>query len=82
LKELHALLSELLGARYSWVAGQAPVYGEFRSGDVRHSQADISKATRLLGYAPTHRIRDGLQRALAWYVDNLAEDPAVCSSGN
>jgi UDP-N-acetylglucosamine/UDP-N-acetylgalactosamine 4-epimerase len=48
---------------------------------VRHSQADISKAARLLGYAPSHRIRDGLERALAWYVDNLAVEPTVCSPG-
>ncbi len=82
LKELDALLRELLGARYSWVADQAPIYGEFRSGDVRHSQADISKAARLLGYVPSHRIREGLERALSWYVNNVAIEPAVCSRGN
>jgi hypothetical protein len=37
----------------------APVHGEFRAGDVRHSQADIGKAQRLLGYAPTHDVRTG-----------------------
>jgi UDP-N-acetylglucosamine 4-epimerase len=81
LKELYALLRDLLGGRYPWVAGQEPIYGQFRSGDVRHSQADISKAARLLGYVPTHRIRDGLQRALAWYVDNLVEEPAASFGG-
>ena len=44
---------------------------KFREGDVRHSQADISKAQRLLGYPPTHRIGDGLKEAMAWYVKNL-----------
>ncbi|MDG0026262.1 NAD-dependent epimerase/dehydratase family protein [Trinickia sp. Y13] len=46
-----------------------PVYRDFRAGDVRHSQADIGKAVRLLGYAPTHRIEHGLQEAMSWYVD-------------
>ncbi len=43
-------------------------HGDFRPGDVRHSQADIAKARRLLGYAPTHRLRDGLRAAMPWYV--------------
>ena len=36
-------------------------------GDVRHSQADIGKAQRLLGYAPTHDVARGLREALPWY---------------
>jgi UDP-N-acetylglucosamine 4-epimerase len=47
------------------------VYVDFRKGDVRHSQADISKAAAMLGYAPTHRIGDGLKEAMDWYVHNL-----------
>ena len=47
-----------------------PTYREFRAGDVRHSQADISKAKRRLGYEPTHHIRAGIQDAVAWYVAN------------
>lgn len=46
----------------------APVYQDFRAGDVRHSQADISKAARLLGYAPQYRIRQGIAKAMRWYV--------------
>jgi UDP-N-acetylglucosamine/UDP-N-acetylgalactosamine 4-epimerase len=49
--------------------GVQPVYRDFRAGDVRHSQADIGKAVRLLRYAPTHRIEQGLQEAMSWYVD-------------
>ena len=44
-----------------------PVYRDFRSGDVRHSLADISKARRLLGYEPTHSVRDGLNESYGWY---------------
>lgn len=51
---------------------QQPVYGEFRPGDVRHSLADISKAARLLGYAPTHRLSEGLEVAFDWYRANAA----------
>jgi UDP-N-acetylglucosamine 4-epimerase len=47
-----------------------PEYRDFRAGDVRHSLADVSKAHRLLGYEPTHRIADGIQAATRWYVDN------------
>ncbi|MDR1708940.1 MAG: SDR family oxidoreductase [Candidatus Accumulibacter sp.] len=45
-----------------------PVHDGFRAGDVRHSQADISKAARRLGYAPTHRLADGLREAMPWYA--------------
>lgn len=45
-----------------------PIYRDFRAGDVRHSQADISKARRLLGYEPSHPLRDGIDEAISWYV--------------
>ena len=44
------------------------MYRDFRAGDVRHSQADISKAASLLGYAPTHRVAEGLDIAAPWYA--------------
>lgn len=47
---------------------KSPVYGDFRAGDVRHSQADIGKAQRLLGYAPAYDIVQGLSKAMPWYV--------------
>ncbi|OXY81885.1 NAD-dependent epimerase/dehydratase family protein [Oceanimonas doudoroffii] len=49
----------------------APVYRDFRAGDVRHSQADISKAASKLGYAPQYRIKDGIAKAMSWYIDNV-----------
>lgn len=48
-----------------------PKYLPFRSGDIRHSLADISRATRLLGYQPTHEVGDGLREASRWYGENL-----------
>lgn len=48
-----------------------PVYRDFRAGDVRHSQADISKAANKLGYAPEYRIMDGIAKAMPWYIENV-----------
>lgn len=50
---------------------KAPVYRDFRAGDVRHSQADIGKAARKLGYAPEYRIMNGIAKAMPWYVENV-----------
>lgn len=44
------------------------LYREFRAGDVRHSQADIGKASRLLGYRPEFNLQAGITRAMPWYV--------------
>lgn len=43
-------------------------YRDFRAGDVRHSQADISKAMNALGYMPQFSILDGIQAAMPWYI--------------
>jgi len=46
-----------------------PLYAEPRPGDVKDSQADISKARRLLGYEPAISFEEGLARTVAWYRD-------------
>ncbi|WP_417538244.1 SDR family oxidoreductase [Marinomonas sp.] len=51
---------------------KAPIYQDFRAGDVRHSQADVSKAVSMLGYAPSHHIYDGIAQAMPWYVQSLS----------
>jgi UDP-N-acetylglucosamine 4-epimerase len=56
------------------VAAIEPKYAEFRAGDVRHSQADISKACDLLGYAPTHTVEQGLAVTNEWFLGNQRED--------
>lgn len=48
-----------------------PVYRDFRVGDVRHSQADISKASSNLGYAPEYDVKEGISKAMPWYVQNV-----------
>jgi UDP-N-acetylglucosamine 4-epimerase len=71
LNELCAFLVKHLADRYPHLVGFKPIHRDFRAGDVRHSLADISKAYRLLGYAPSHRIDAGLQESMAWYIDHL-----------
>lgn len=44
------------------------LYKEFRAGDVRHSQADISKAQRYLCYSPEYNILSGINEAMPWYI--------------
>jgi len=67
LNELYGILRELTNDRHPETRIPPPVYEDFRAGDVRHSQADIGKAHRLLGYAPTHDARSGLAESLPWY---------------
>lgn len=71
LNELFEAIRALLAPRFPHLADYQPVYRDFRAGDVRHSLADISKARTRLGYAPTHRIGDGLAEAMDWYVNDL-----------
>jgi UDP-N-acetylglucosamine 4-epimerase len=67
LNVLHAEIRRLLASGHPHLEGAKPVHGPFRSGDVRHSLADISKARRLLGYQPTHRLGEALKVAVEWY---------------
>ncbi|RUO74528.1 Vi polysaccharide biosynthesis UDP-N-acetylglucosaminuronic acid C-4 epimerase TviC [Pseudidiomarina sediminum] len=47
------------------------IFRPFRDGDVRHSQADISKISKLLGYKPEFKIQDGIESAMPWYIKFL-----------
>ena len=47
---------------------KAPIYREFRAGDVRHSQASIEKIKNLLGYEPQFVISRGIESAMPWYI--------------
>ncbi len=68
---LFTLLRDGLTARNPDLQGVQPVHRDFRAGDVLHSQADVDKAVRLLGYEPTHTIKAGLEEALGWYQSSL-----------
>ncbi len=72
LDELFVRLRDRLASRHPHLAGSRPTYGPPRPGDVMHSLADIGKACRLLGYAPTHSIEQGLDDSLSWYETHLS----------
>lgn len=47
------------------------IYRDFRPGDIRHSNADITLAKELLNYEPTHTLKQGLEKSIKWYIENL-----------
>jgi UDP-N-acetylglucosamine 4-epimerase len=73
LNDLFEAIRSTLEPRFPHLKGFKPRYRDFRAGDVRHSLADISKARTLLGYVPSHRIKEGLVEAMDWYVGDLSQ---------
>lgn len=65
LSDVYDCLARALGVEIR------PQYGPERAGDIKHSNADISKARRLLGYSPDWDFQRGIQAAIAWYKENL-----------
>src|SRR6202789_1623770 len=62
LNEVYACIADRLGFTAK------PVYGPPRAGDIKHSLADITRATKELGYPPKVHFTDGLRKTVAWYV--------------
>lgn len=71
LNQLVGYLKEFLSEYDPEIAKVEVLHGPNRQGDIPHSLASIDKAKRLLGYQPTHAIRDGLKEAVKWYWENL-----------
>ena len=80
LTQLYGMLRERLIEQFPQLAEHSPQYTDFRAGDVRHSQADISKAGQLLGFEPSHRIDEGLKQSMAWYVAHFASIEENCKA--
>ncbi|KAB8041563.1 NAD-dependent epimerase/dehydratase family protein [Janthinobacterium aquaticum] len=80
LLELHAQLQDLLAGACPQLPRLPPLHGASRAGDVRHSQADIGKAVRWLGFAPSHDLHRGLRETVAWHLQQ-ASIPAVHCKG-
>jgi UDP-N-acetylglucosamine 4-epimerase len=74
LNQLFEMIKDLLAEDRPELAGASAIYRDFRAGDVRHSLADIAKATSLLGYTPTHRISEGMQESMDWYVQDICKN--------
>jgi len=65
LIDIYKVLCKMLGKDIK------PIFGPERQGDIKHSNADISKARELLGYDPEWSFERGIMAAIAWYRDNL-----------
>lgn len=65
LLDLYNKLCRLLGKDIK------PVFGPERPGDIKHSNADIGKAKKLLGYDPDYSFEKGIELAVGWYKENL-----------
>lgn len=66
LIDIYYTLTEALGVDIE------PIFGPDRKGDIKHSNADISKARNMLGYCPDYDFSRGLHEAIAWYRENLS----------
>ncbi|MCK5831415.1 MAG: SDR family oxidoreductase [Methylococcales bacterium] len=71
LNELYALINKELDEHIENFQKKEVVYREFRAGDIRHSNANISKAQSILGYAHTHDIYRGMDEAIEWYIKSI-----------
>lgn len=69
LKKLYSLLCEGF-KKHSLQYSKEPIFQEFRSGDVRHSLADITKGRDLLGYAPTFALAEGIDLLVPWLISH------------
>ena len=65
LIDIYYALTDALGKKIE------PDFGPDRKGDIKHSNADISKAREMLGYDPDYNFEQGLKEAIDWYKNNL-----------
>ncbi|HEX7220181.1 MAG TPA: SDR family oxidoreductase [Burkholderiales bacterium] len=73
LSELFEIIRGVLGKRLPHLKGVRAVHREPRRGDMKLSKADIGRAQRLLGYQPTVKLMDGLEKTMDWYIANLSQ---------
>ncbi|MBF0230828.1 MAG: Vi polysaccharide biosynthesis UDP-N-acetylglucosaminuronic acid C-4 epimerase TviC [Desulfamplus sp.] len=71
LNKLFQMIRERVALKYPDAIKIEPQYRDFRKGDVRHSLANISKSSILLGYKPIFSVSKGLDEATKWYIDHL-----------
>ena len=73
LNTLFKIISSRLKTLLPALGEMKPEYMDFRSGDVRHSQADISKAEIALGYCPKYNVTQWIEEAMPWYIQFFSE---------
>lgn len=69
LNKLFEMMRDRLALHDARFSLAVPQYDPFRPGDIRFSCASIEKARRMLRFAPTHSVEQGLEEALGWYVE-------------
>jgi UDP-N-acetylglucosamine 4-epimerase len=70
LLKLHDVIGAMLLEKGAIAAMPKAEFAPFRAGDVRHSLANVDKATTQLGYQPTHDVMAGMAEAADWYIRN------------
>jgi UDP-N-acetylglucosamine 4-epimerase len=65
------MIEDKIIQRVQGIEKKEPTYRDFRSGDVRHSEASIDKAQKLLDYQPKYKISEGLDEAIDWYIKSV-----------
>lgn len=81
LNELYVIIRNFLGQSDPEMLAESVSYRGFRAGDVMHSQADISKASTLLGYQPAYGPLDGLKVTCRWFEQQRLEKKNKCKHG-
>jgi len=76
LLQLFDIVKGIVAKSVPEAAQARPVHREPRRGDLKYSQADISKAQRLLGYLPRYRVGAGLEKTVEWYAAHLLKEAA------
>lgn len=71
LNELYILINKELKNHIDTFTQREAIYRDFRAGDIRHSNANISKAQNYIGYTPTHDIYTGMSEAIEWYIERI-----------
>ena len=71
LNNLHAAIVKGLKENLPNLKIKDAIYRDFRAGDIRHSNANIEKMKKLLGYEPTHTLEEGLSESIAWYISDI-----------
>ena len=70
LNDLFDMIKSILSEQTNTEVNVSPKYLDFRPGDIKSSQADINKLINLLGYKPSHKIKDGLIETVSWFLKN------------
>lgn len=80
LNELHAMLRDALSLLHPRQPARSPIHDQPREGDIRHSQAEVTRIVSELGYAPTSNLGGALMATMQWYLKRLNSRPVLAIS--